>query len=93
MEFMSPACLFQSVDSGAQQMVPGFTLISRRDLLEMPVKMVTQLQGDGHSQLKAVIKFLQKKSFILNCYQPAMYLECITETPPPQKNILDKELF
>lgn len=30
--------------------------------------------------------------FILNYYQSAMYLECITETPP-EKNILDKQLF
>lgn len=52
----------------------GFTLISRRALIKMPVKIVAELQGqfslsNGHSQLKIMIKFLQKMFFILNYQQ------------------------
>lgn len=48
-------------------MVLGFTLMSTRAIMKIPVKMVAQLQGqlslsNGHSQPNVMIKFLPKCS-------------------------------
>lgn len=81
------------MDSGAQQTVPGFTLISRRVFIKMPVKTVAQLQrqfslSNGHSQLKVMIKFLKKKKVLYFEVQSAS--KVLGMHTPPENNNLDK---
>lgn len=62
-------------------MVPGFTLISRRVVIKMPVKMVAQLQRqfflrNGHSQPNAMIKFLYFELLLVSKVVGMHKLDC-----------------